>query len=106
MRVRPWLLVPLTLLFVGVSAWALFEHGYAALWRLPFRDIGTFQIFVDLVVAVSLCLAWLVRDARRRGLSPLPYVVLTLAGGSLGPLAYLWRIERLDARAGNVTAAP
>ena len=55
------------------------------------------------MIALSLVIAWMVRDARARGVSPLPYVVLTLALGSVGPLVYL--IRRLASEAPARTAA-
>lgn len=53
----------------------------------------------------------MVRDARARGVSAVPYVLLTLALGSAGPLVYLIRRLASDApaRVGaglTVAAAP
>ena len=36
------------------------------------------------------------RDARAKGVNPLPYVVITLLTGSLGILLYLARFWRAD----------
>lgn len=42
-----------------------------------------------------ITIGWMVGDARRHGLPAWPFVVLTLALGSIGPLTYLtvraWR---------------
>jgi hypothetical protein len=43
------------------------------------------------MIALTMVLVWMWRDARARGVSPLPYVLITLALGSVGPLLYLIR---------------
>ena len=51
----------------------------------------------DLLIALIIAMAYMWRDAQSKGINPLPYVVLTLATGSLGLLIYLvrfWDIER------------
>jgi hypothetical protein len=52
---------------------------------------ATATALADLLIALSLIVSWMVRDARARGVSALPYVLLTLALGSAGPLVYLIR---------------
>lgn len=54
-------------------------------------NLWTIQVMVDLVIALAITIVWMVRDARRRGMSATPYVILTFATGSFGPLAYLLR---------------
>ena len=105
MRLRRWLLLPALLAFTGVSAWALFEHGYLALWRLPFQDSGTLQMFCDLAVGMLLVSVWMVRDARKRQVRVAPFLVLTVAAGSLGPLLYLLRLEVSDILASRARKA-
>lgn len=46
---------------------------------------------VDLLIALVIGISWMWRDARARGIAPLPYALLTMATGSLGLLAYLAR---------------
>lgn len=55
------------------------------------------QVLADLVIALSLVLVWMVRDARQRGVSPVPWVAATLLLGSFGPLFYLLARERSGA---------
>jgi len=43
----------------------------------------------DLVIALSVFLVWMWRDARAIGRNPWPWLVMTLAIGSFGPLLYL-----------------
>ena len=51
---------------------------------------GTLAI-ADLLTALAIGVGWMWVDARRRGVSPVPYLLLTLATGSIGLLVYLVR---------------
>ena len=53
---------------------------------------------MDLTISLALIVLWMWSDAAERGLPFWPYAVVTLALGSLGPLAYL--IHR-ELRAGS-----
>ena len=46
-------------------------------------------MLLDLVIACLLISSWMVIDARANGRNPWPYVAITLAAGSFGPLLYL-----------------
>ncbi|MGH2348055.1 MAG: DUF2834 domain-containing protein [bacterium] len=58
-----------------------------------FRNLGPWGIVAtaDLTIALFIGMTWMWQDARAKGLSALPYVVLTIATGSIGLLAYLVR---------------
>jgi hypothetical protein len=88
------LLAVLTAAFAVISGIAVAEHGYAALWRLPFQTSGTLQLFSDLTVAMVLVTSWMIRDARQRRIRVWPFMALTVATGSFGPLLYLLARER------------
>jgi hypothetical protein len=45
-------------------------------------------------------------DARDRGVSPIPYVLLTLTAGSVGPLLYLIRRDSTTGFERATVAAP
>ena len=75
--------------FVALTAYAVYWHGFLAFFDLHAMNAIQVQIFIDLVIALSLFLTWMVRDARARGISPVPYILLTLTLGSIGALAYL-----------------
>ena len=96
-RVTPRLLAFSTV-FLAFSAWSttiVVEHGYFGFLRLAATEPWGGQMFVDLVIALSLVFAWLRRDAAKHGIAAWPYFLVTLALGSIGPLAYLvhreWR---------------
>ncbi|MBM4266218.1 MAG: DUF2834 domain-containing protein [Deltaproteobacteria bacterium] len=77
--------------FVALSLYAVSQVGYLGIFESMLTNMGTIQIGADLIIALGLVLLWMVRDAREHGLSPMPYVVLTLLLGSIGPLVYLLR---------------
>lgn len=80
--------------FGALSAKALADHGYWGIIAPHFQTFGAAQVLTDLVILALLSCVWMVSDARTRGLNPWPFVVLTLAAGSFGPLLYLLRRER------------
>jgi hypothetical protein len=86
---RRSLLVVSLILFGALTTAALWQHGYWGILAPHFQTFGGAQVFVDLVIALSLVLAWLWRDARATGRNPWPWVFATLALGSFGPLVYL-----------------
>jgi hypothetical protein len=75
--------------FVALTAYAVYWYGFLAFFDLHAMNAIQVQIFIDLVIALSLFLTWMVPDARARGISPVPYVLLTVTLGSIGALAYL-----------------
>ena len=86
-------LVLALLLFTGYTATVVVQHG--PLGFLDDHAVGGWhlQIFIDLVLSATAFLMLAVPDARRRGLSPWPYVVMTVALGSIGIFTYLVRRE-------------
>ena len=89
-----WKKILLGLVFVDFAAMNIYvvaTMGYDGFVRAVMANAATITAMVDLVIALSLVLYWMVRDARRRGVNVLPYVPFTLAFGSVGPLLYLLR---------------
>jgi hypothetical protein len=82
--------------FVALTAYALYHHGYLGLFMYQLANAAGVQVLVDLVVALSIVMVWMWHDARQHGVNPLPYVLLTLGLGSIGPLVYLVRRFGLD----------
>jgi hypothetical protein len=83
------LLFIVLVLFSILSGLALVNHGFWGIIEPHFKSFGAAQVFFDLVIALSLVLVWLVRDARKAGRNPIGWVLLTLVSGSFGPLIYL-----------------
>ncbi len=77
------------LAFSDLTTYALYQHGVAGVVQLEMANSVTVTAFADLLIALSLIVAWMWQDARKRGVSAIPYVLLTLGFGSVGPLLYL-----------------
>ncbi len=77
------------LAFADLNAYVLWEHGFAGFWQLATANSATIAVMVDLVIALSFVTYWMWTDARRRGVAFAPYLALTAALGSIGPLLYL-----------------
>jgi hypothetical protein len=75
--------------FGAFSTYSLWQFGYVGLFREALGNAATMQVFFDLCIALALICAWMIGDARRTRRNPWPYVVMTLALGSFGPLLYL-----------------
>jgi hypothetical protein len=76
--------------FAALNVFAAVTVGFGGLGRAVLGVNAWSTVLVtDLAIALAMVCVWVYRDARRRGKSPLPYLVLTLATGSLGPLLYV-----------------
>ena len=87
--------------FAALTGYAVYQYGYVGFFEMILANAVTVTAFVDLCIALSLVMAWMWRDARARGVSPIPYVLLTLTLGSIGPLTYLIRREWISEAVGT-----
>jgi hypothetical protein len=83
--------------FAALSAAALWQHGYLGLWQAGVATLASMQLLADLVILALLACAWMLRDAQASGRKAWPYIALTLAAGSFGPLLYLLLAPRAAA---------
>jgi hypothetical protein len=83
--------VPAVLLvgFSALTAEVVIRDGYTEWLRIAFDNRSAGLLLVDLSIALSLVIAWMIKDARARNATVWPFAVLTVALGSVGPLAYL-----------------
>jgi RsiW-degrading membrane proteinase PrsW (M82 family) len=80
----------LTLVSFGIlTAIALWVDGVTGVFASIVSSWGSIQIYVDLLIALSIILVWLYRDAKAQGHNPWPWIVATLVTGSFAPLMYL-----------------
>lgn len=77
--------------FLALTAYAVAQYGFVGVFEQAAANAATLTLFADLGIALSLVMAWMWQDARQRGISPIPYVLITFALGSVGPLLYLIR---------------
>jgi hypothetical protein len=95
--------------FAALNVYLLSTHDWAGILTFlgNLGPWGTLAV-VDLLIALGIGIAWMWRDARLRGIAPLPYAALTVFTGSLGMLAYLVRYglgEAPSAASGRNTSA-
>jgi hypothetical protein len=76
-------------LFSLLTTAALWQHGYWGILQPHFQSTGAGQVLADLVIALSLVMIWMWRDARATGRNIWPWLAVTLVAGSFGPLLYL-----------------
>jgi hypothetical protein len=74
--------------FGAFSMWVVITQGYFGFIELAGREPWGLQMLVDLVIALTVAVGWMTTDARKRRIASWPYVVATVALGSLGVLAY------------------
>ncbi len=79
--------------FTGLNAYCVYEYGYVGFFQLVLANAATVAALVDLTIALSLVTLWMWQDSRERGIGFVPYMILTLTLGSIGPLCYLIRRE-------------
>jgi hypothetical protein len=77
--------------FSALTAYAVYQYGFVGVYEIVFSNAVTITLFADLCIALTMVLAWMWRDARDRGWNVVPYALLLLAFGSVGPLLYLMR---------------
>jgi hypothetical protein len=77
------------LAFADLNVYVLWQYGLVGFFQLVTANTATTAALVDLTIALTLVTVWMWRDARRRGVTLLPYLALTATLGSIGPLLYL-----------------
>jgi len=82
------LVLAVLLPFALYSTYVVYTVGYVAIFTSHFNPVGM-QVLIDLVIACSLVMVWMWRDAAATGRRVWPYVAITLTLGSIGPLLYL-----------------
>lgn len=79
------------IVMLAIDAYAVYLYGSSGFLRAVFANFAGFATFFDLTIALVLILIWISDDARERNASVVPYLILTIALGSVGPLVYLIR---------------
>ncbi len=79
--------------FVAESVYTTATVGYIGFFEAANANAATRLMLFDLVLALVAISVWMLRDARLRGLTALPWLALTAFFGMAGPLGYLIRRE-------------
>lgn len=90
--------------FLVFTAWVIYRDGYMVFADVFLGSAAGVQVLIDLTISLALVATWMIRDARERGVSVAPYLLITLFLGSLGPLLYL--VRRPEENAVAVSRAP
>src|SRR2546427_789075 len=80
------------LLWLGFAALtiAIFAVEGSTALAIPYPRLASIGVTVDLFIALALVSIWMYFDARKRGKSAIPFILMALVFGSLGPLTYLF----------------
>ena len=92
---RQLIVLLILLAFGAYSAYVMWHYGYLGIWQAGIANAAALQILLDLVITCLLIASWMLGDARAKGLNAWPFVGITLAAGSFGPLLYLVYRDRL-----------
>ena len=89
------LLTLVLILFSALTAAALWQSG--GLLGIPswhMKSVGGAQVFSDLVIALTLFMVWMWRDAQALGRTAWPWVLVNgLAGPALGVSCFQWALK-------------
>ncbi|NNE16997.1 MAG: DUF2834 domain-containing protein [Myxococcales bacterium] len=102
MKLRLFSLIAVFAAFSIYTAIVVANHGYTGFIDLALTGGWGAQVFIDLCVALTLFMVWLVPDARERGIPVWPYIIGILTTGSVAALAYLLHRTAKDAKGGAV----
>lgn len=87
-----------SLLFLLFSLYAISVEGILGFWTEHTRNLLANQIWMDLLFAVGLAWFFVVPQAKRLGMRPLPWLVLIASTGCIGFLAMTARLLYLRDR--------
>jgi len=97
MTKKQWLIGIVLADFVALNVWAAMQYGYVGVFREVLSTLPGILVSVDLTIALTMVAVWMWNDAKRRGIAVVPYLVVGLLLGSIGPLLYLLRTSGSEA---------
>lgn len=104
MKLRLFSVIAVFAAFSIYTADVVINHGYTGFVELALTGGWGAQVFIDLCIALTLFMLWMVPDARGRAIPAWPYLVAILTTGSVGALAYL--VHRTAKEANSAAVAP
>lgn len=94
-------LLILVVVFLGFTVWSTsvaVTHGFFGFLTVSLAHPWAMQMLLDLAIALFVAWSWLRHDARARGIAAWPYMIGTVALGSIAVLAYLIHRELVGKR--------
>ena len=89
MSIRRVLALVMLIPFLALTAYAVMKVGYFGIPDYHRHSPAGWQVFTDLVIALVMVMMWLIPEAKKAGRNPWPWLIGTLATGSIAPLLYL-----------------
>ena len=91
MTKKQWVIAIVLADFLALNVWVVMQYGYMGFVREVLSSVPAIAVLVDLTIALTLVGIWMWNDAKRRGIAVVPYLIVGLFLGSVGPLLYLLR---------------
>ena len=95
-------------LFVAFAAYSVvtvLEEGPLGFWANHTESLWGLQVWMDLLFAVAIAWTFLLPEAKRQGLSILPWGLFVVCTASIGLLAMMARVLWLRDRAAQAATA-
>lgn len=75
--------------FTAATIAVLAEYGYVGFYEAALANNATRLTFLDLAISLGLISVWMIQDAWSSHRSLVPFLLLTVLFGGVGPLLYL-----------------
>jgi hypothetical protein len=83
-------ILTIVLIAFGIQGlYVMSQVGYWGIWINNLNHPAGQQALADLTISLSMVMVWIWRDAKATGRNVWPWIIVTLAAGSFGPLIYL-----------------
>lgn len=93
----------LSIAFTVLTVIAFINTGPLGFWHLHVADWWGNQVWMDLLFAVSVALFFVIPQARKLGMTILPWVVFTITTGCVGLLAMTARVLYLRGQRSTIS---
>ena len=93
------IIVPFTILTV----WAFVDDGSGGFSRAISYNLSSLQIWIDLIIAMLIWCAWVLKDAKENGRTGWPWAIAGLIFGAFSPLIYMIVLRRWPATESTVS---
>ena len=88
----------LSAVYLVFSVVTILREGLLGFWDNHSLNLWGNQVWIDLLFAIGIAMTFLIPEAKRLGMSVIPWIVLSLLTGCIGVLAMLARVLFLRER--------